>query len=188
KVQKEERLPVDHESRDGIPTNEKVIADLPMLAAPKEKEELIVYLAAAKEAIGATLMTERDGKQMPIYFVSRALRGPEKNYTPMEKLILPLVIASKRLKRYFKAHAIIVITDQPIKQMLSNSEVAGRLLKWTFELGEHDIQFRPRTSIKGQILANFIVERPEDDSPDAPIEDKEQLPSPWTLLWMNHRA
>ncbi|GJU05961.1 reverse transcriptase domain-containing protein [Tanacetum coccineum] len=73
----------------------QLIAELPILTAPKEKEELIMYLAAAKEAISAVLMTKRDGKQMPIYFVSRALQGPEVNYTPMEKLILALVSASK---------------------------------------------------------------------------------------------
>ncbi|GKC07527.1 reverse transcriptase domain-containing protein [Tanacetum coccineum] len=48
----------------------RLIAELPMLTAPKEKEELIMYLVVAKEAISAVLMTERDGKQMPIYFVS----------------------------------------------------------------------------------------------------------------------
>ncbi|GJV87636.1 reverse transcriptase domain-containing protein [Tanacetum coccineum] len=53
----------------------KSIAELPMLTAPKEKEELIIYLAAAKEAICAVLMTERDENQMPIYFTSRALQG-----------------------------------------------------------------------------------------------------------------
>ncbi|GKC85410.1 reverse transcriptase domain-containing protein [Tanacetum coccineum] len=46
----------------------KLIAELPMLTAPKEKEELIVYLAAAKEAISAVLMTDREGKQVPVYF------------------------------------------------------------------------------------------------------------------------
>ncbi|GKF08491.1 reverse transcriptase domain-containing protein, partial [Tanacetum coccineum] len=76
----------------------KLIVELPMLTAPKEKEELIIYLAAAKEAISAFLMTERDGKQMPIYFVSHVLQGPKINYTPIEKLILALVSASKRLK------------------------------------------------------------------------------------------
>nr|GEZ54993.1 reverse transcriptase domain-containing protein [Tanacetum cinerariifolium] len=154
------------------------IAKLPMLAAPKEKEELIMYPAAAKEAISAVLMTERDGKQVPVYFVSRELQGPKINYTLMEKLILALVSASKGLKRYIQAHIIFVITDQPIKQLLSNSEVMGRLLKWRFELGEHDIQYRPRTSVKGQILVDFIVERPEDHAPDTPIEDKEELSNP----------
>nr|GEU68586.1 reverse transcriptase domain-containing protein [Tanacetum cinerariifolium] len=158
------------------------IAELPMLTASKQKEELVIYLAAAKEAVIAVLMTERDEKQMPIYFVSRALQGPEINYTPMEKLILALVSVSKRLKRYFQAHTIVVITDQPIKQMLSNPEVAERLLKWRFELEEHDIHYRPRTYVKGQILADFIIERLNDDPPDTPMEDKEELPDPWILF------
>nr|GEV02671.1 reverse transcriptase domain-containing protein [Tanacetum cinerariifolium] len=157
------------------------IAEISMLTTPKEKEELIMYPAAAKEAISAVLMTERDGKQVPVYFISRALQGPEINYTPMEKLILALVSASKRLKRYFHAHTILVITDQPIKQLLSNLEVTQRLLKWRFELGEHDIQYRPNTSVKGQILADFIVERPEDDALDTPMEDREELLDPWIL-------
>ncbi|GJZ32533.1 reverse transcriptase domain-containing protein, partial [Tanacetum coccineum] len=96
---------------------EQLIAELPTLTAPKEKEELIVYLAVTKETVSAVLMTEWEAKQMPIYLVSRALRGPEVNYTSMEKLVLELVHASKRLKRYFQAHPIIVVTDQPIKQV-----------------------------------------------------------------------
>ncbi|GKF54445.1 reverse transcriptase domain-containing protein, partial [Tanacetum coccineum] len=123
----------------------KLIAELPMMVAPQEKEELIIYLAAEKEAISDVLITERDGKQIPIYFVSQALR-------------------------------VIVITDQPIKQMLSNIEVTGRLLKWSFELEEHDIQYWPRTSVKGQILADFIVERPKNNSEDTLMEDEEELP------------
>ncbi|GJZ18034.1 reverse transcriptase domain-containing protein [Tanacetum coccineum] len=123
----------------------KLIAELPMLTALKEKEELIIYLAAAKESISAVLMTEKDGKQVSIYFVSHALQGPEINYTPMEKLKLALV--------------------------------TGRLLKWSFELEEHDIHYRPRTSVKGQILADFIVKRLKDDPLDTPMEDEEELPN-----------
>ncbi|GJZ97053.1 reverse transcriptase domain-containing protein [Tanacetum coccineum] len=66
--------------------------------------------------------------------------------------------------------------------MLSNPEVTGRLLKWRFELEEHDIHYIPRTSVNGQILANFIVERPEDDILDTPMEDGEELPDPWVLF------
>nr|GEW73557.1 reverse transcriptase domain-containing protein [Tanacetum cinerariifolium] len=62
------------------------------------------------------------------------------------------------------------------------AKVTGRLLKWRFELGEHDIQYRPMTSVKGQILADFIVERPEDDATDTPMEDREELPDPWILF------
>ncbi|GKD30679.1 reverse transcriptase domain-containing protein, partial [Tanacetum coccineum] len=90
--------------------------------------------------------------------------------------------ASRRLKRYFQAHTIVVITDQPIKQLLSNSEISGRMLKWKFELEGYDIQYRPRASIKGQILADFIVERPEEESSDVPMTEPEEIPEPWTLF------
>ncbi|GJV40993.1 reverse transcriptase domain-containing protein [Tanacetum coccineum] len=72
--------------------------------------------------------------------------------------------------------------DQPIQQILSRPEVAGRLQKWSIELGEYVIHYRPRVSVKGQILADFIVERPEEDSPDTPMEEEEELPEPWILF------
>ncbi|GJY85304.1 reverse transcriptase domain-containing protein [Tanacetum coccineum] len=103
------------------------LSELPLLVAPKPKEELIVYLSGSHGAIIAVLMTERGTVQMPVYFVSRALQGPELNYTPMEKLVLSLVFAAKRLRRYFQAHPIVVITDQPIKQIMLRPDVAGRL-------------------------------------------------------------
>ncbi|GJX83060.1 reverse transcriptase domain-containing protein [Tanacetum coccineum] len=139
------------------------LAKLPTLTAPREHEELIIYLAAAKEAISAVLMTDREGKQIPVYFVSRTLRGPEVNYTPMEKLVLALLSASKRLKRYFQAHTIVVITDQPIMQLFSSSEMSGRMLKLKFELEGYDIEYRPRTAIKG--IADYQCGTPVRRSP-----------------------
>ncbi|GJX60293.1 reverse transcriptase domain-containing protein [Tanacetum coccineum] len=170
------------EAEEAFKQMKQLIAELPMLAAPMEKEKLIVYLAAAKETVSAVLMTNREAKQMPIYFVSRALRGPEINYTSMEKLLLALVHASKRLKRYFQAHPIIIIMDQLIQQVLSRLEVAGRLQKWSIELGDYTIHYRPRVSVKGQILADFIVERPKEDSQDTLMEVEEELPEPWILF------
>ncbi|GJX23065.1 reverse transcriptase domain-containing protein, partial [Tanacetum coccineum] len=55
------------------------VAKLPMLTAPEEQKELIVYLAESKEAVSAVLVTEREARQMPIYFVSRVLKSPEVN-------------------------------------------------------------------------------------------------------------
>ncbi|GKA63240.1 reverse transcriptase domain-containing protein [Tanacetum coccineum] len=145
------------------------LSELPLLVAPKPKKELIVYLSASHGAISAVLMTERGTAQTPVYFVSHALQGPELNYTPMEKLVLSLVFAAKRLRRYFQAHPIAVITDQPIKQIMSRPDVAGRLQKWSVMLGEHNITYRPRTSVKGQILADFLVEKPDESPPDTSV-------------------
>ncbi|GJR45418.1 reverse transcriptase domain-containing protein [Tanacetum coccineum] len=156
------------------------LSELPLLVAPKPKEELIIYLSASYGAVSAVLMTERGTVQTPVYFISRALQGPELNYTPMEKLVLSLVFAAKRLRRYFQAHPIAVITDQPIKQIISRPDVAGRLQKWSVMLGEHNITYRPRTSVKGQILADFLVEKPDENPPDTPVV--ETPPEPWTLF------
>nr|GFB12955.1 reverse transcriptase domain-containing protein [Tanacetum cinerariifolium] len=134
------------------------LSALPLLAAPKPQEELIMYLSVTHGAINAVLLTERGTAQTPVYFISRALQGSELNYSPMEKLVLSLVFEAKRLRRYFQAHPIAVTTDQPIKQVMSRLDAAGRLQKWSIMLGEHNITYRPRTSIKGQILADFLNE------------------------------
>ncbi|GKF94131.1 reverse transcriptase domain-containing protein, partial [Tanacetum coccineum] len=108
--------------------------------------------------VSAVLLAERNGRQMPIHYVSRSLQGAETNYTLMEKLVLALVHAARRLRRYFQAHPIKVITDSPIGQVLNNSGASGRLAKWVVELGAYDITYVPRVAIKGQVLADTPTE------------------------------
>nr|GEV14767.1 reverse transcriptase domain-containing protein [Tanacetum cinerariifolium] len=79
------------ESKEEFKQIKQLMVELPMIIAPMEKAKLIVYLATTKETRSSVLMTEKEAKQMPIYFVSRALRGPELNYTSMEKLVLALM-------------------------------------------------------------------------------------------------
>ena len=76
----------------------------------------------------------------------------------MEKLAFALVTAARKLKPYFQAHTIIVLTDQLLKRAMSSPEAAGRIVLWAIELSEFDIQYRPRTAIKGQVVADFIAE------------------------------
>nr|GEX60336.1 reverse transcriptase domain-containing protein [Tanacetum cinerariifolium] len=90
------------------------------------------------------------------------------------------VFLTKRLRRYFQAHPITVITDQPIKQVMSRPDVAGWLQKWSIMLGEHNITYRPRTSVKGQILADFLIEIPGENPQAAPAAETQQ--EPWTLF------
>ena len=76
----------------------------------------------------------------------------------MEKLAYVLVISSRKLRPYFQAHIVEVLTSYPFHKVLQKLEASGRLLKWTMELGQFDIHFRPRTAIKGQALTDFIAE------------------------------
>ncbi|XP_075633988.1 uncharacterized protein LOC142606549 [Castanea sativa] len=93
-----------------------------------------------------------------MYFISRALRGAEERYPQMEKLAFALVTAARKLKPYFQAHTINVLTNKPLRKAMSNLETAGRMALWAIELSEFDIQYQPRTAVKGQILADFVAE------------------------------
>src|ERR1044071_1144362 len=140
----------------------KCLSNLPTLTAPLPKDPLTLYLSVTDKAIGAVLMVDRKGVQTPIYYVSRMLLDAETRYSTMEKLVLALIHASRRLRRYFQGHPINVLTDFRINDILRKPELSGRLAKWAIELGEHSISYKARPSFKGQILADFLTEVPAD--------------------------
>ena len=76
----------------------------------------------------------------------------------MEKLILELVTAARKLRSYFEAHTIEVPTEYRMRQVLHKPETSRRLMKWTIELSEFDIRYKSKTAIKGQVLADFVME------------------------------
>ena len=89
----------------------------------------------------------------------------------MEKLAFTLVTAARKLRPYFQAHTVIVLTNHPLRKAMNKPDVAGRHVQWLIELSEFDINYRPRTAIKAQALADFIAEfTSKDDEPT----DKEE--------------
>ena len=104
------------------------------------------------------MVRERDRGQQPVYYYRKALRGVEERYPKMEKLVLELVTNARRLRPYYQAHIIEIPIEHPMKQVLHKRETSGRLTKWAIELSEFDIRYKPRRAIKGQILANFVLE------------------------------
>nr|GEY46326.1 reverse transcriptase domain-containing protein [Tanacetum cinerariifolium] len=173
---------MDYESRNGIQTNKKANSRVAHVNCTYRKGRTYFLPCGSrkgnKRGFGDGKRREADANLLR---QSRLARSRSKLHAN-GKIDSGFGKPSKRLKRYFQAHPIIFITNQPIKQILSKPEVAGRLHKWSIELGEYDIHYRPRISAKGQILADFIVERPEDDSPATPMEVEEKLLDPWTLF------
>ncbi|KAK2996456.1 hypothetical protein RJ639_026572 [Escallonia herrerae] len=154
----------------------------PLLSKPISGEDLFLYLAVAESAVSAVLIREQDGRQFPIYYVSKVLQGAEQRYPNAEKLAFALLFVARKLRPYFQSHTIIVLTDKPLRRILHKPDLSSRLVPWSIELGEFDIHYRPRPSIKGQALADFVVEC------TFPIEEEEPLPSAqpeqfaWTLF------
>ena len=82
----------------------------------------------------------------------------ETRYLPLENLILALVMAARILMHNFQGLSSGVLTDYPFRAVLRSAEASGRVSKWALKLDQYDIQFLPRTSIKGQVLADFVTE------------------------------
>ena len=101
----------DQESERAFQALKEYLASPPLLVKPIPGEELQLYLAVSEAATSGALVKEcSDGVQRPVYYVSRALTKSEKNYTPLEKLAYALVTASRKLRPYFQAHSVAVIT------------------------------------------------------------------------------
>ncbi|KAK3009884.1 hypothetical protein RJ639_011692 [Escallonia herrerae] len=151
----------------------------PLLSKPFPGEDLLIYLSVTEVAVSTVLIREEDGVQKPIYYVSKVLQDVETRYPKIDKIALALIISARRLRPYFQSHTIVVLTDQPLRKVLMSPEASGRLVNWSVELGEFDLQYKPRTTVKAQALADFIVEctLPEDP-PQLVISE---VTDPWNL-------
>lgn len=80
-------------------------------------------------------MVECEGRQQPVYFVSKTLTDAEMRYNMIEKLVLALVTAKRKLRQYFEAHSIVVLTAHLIRAILAKPDMSGRISQWAIELG-----------------------------------------------------
>ncbi|CAJ2676632.1 unnamed protein product [Trifolium pratense] len=165
-LRKESAFEWTKECEDALQHLKRALSEPPVLTRPNEGETLYLYLAVASEAISAVLIRETEQGQKPVYFVSKALQGPELRYLQIEKTALAVVMAARKLRHYFLAHSIVVRTDQPTKQLLARPDMTGRMLKWSLELSEFEIFFESRKALKAQVLADFIAEMTTPSTPD----------------------
>ena len=84
----------------------------PLLNPSKPREELFLYLAISPVAISASLIKEEDKVQKPVYYANRALYGAEDRYPSMEKHAFALITIARKLKPYFQAHTVFILTGQ----------------------------------------------------------------------------
>ena len=151
----------------------------PLLSPSKQGEELYLYLVVSPTAVSSALIREEDKQQLPIYYTSRALKEAEERYPPMEKLAFALVMVARKLRPYFQAHIVIVLTNHPLRKAMNKPDAVGRLIQWSVKLGEFDIDYRSRSAIKAQALADFIAKFTNKN--DEPKEIEESKASRWTV-------
>jgi ribonuclease HI len=128
---------------------------------PNPSLPLLLYIAASTHAVSAALVQEQDGegtiRQCLVYYVSEVLTTSKCNMTKLEKIAYAVVMASCKLRHYFEAFKVRVTSDRGLGELFRNPEASVRIAKWTTELSGYHITFEPRTAIKSQVLADFIV-------------------------------
>nr|XP_017227831.1 PREDICTED: uncharacterized protein LOC108203420 [Daucus carota subsp. sativus] len=158
----------------------------PILTKALPVEPLYLYLSAGPLAVGAALIREEAGQQKPVYYVSQVLKDAETRYPNLEKFAFALITASRKLRHYFQGREIRIVTDQPFRKIIHKPDISERLVNWAIELSQFSLTFLPRTAVKAQVLADFVVEcnfpenqtTPMETEPEAPVEPN---PESWIL-------
>ena len=130
----------------------------PIMSSLTADEVLYAYIAVFPHAVSLVLIREDSDLQRSVYYVSKSLHEAEIRYSSLEKAILAVVHASQKLSYYFQAHMVVVLTQLPLKSILRTADYTGRIALWNTILGAFDIKYMPRTSIKGQVLVDLVVE------------------------------
>ncbi|XP_021751089.1 uncharacterized protein LOC110716764 [Chenopodium quinoa] len=125
------------------------------MISPELREKLQLYISASILTIAAVLLAERQKQQRPIYFVIHVLTETSE-----------VVTTARKLKPYFDAHVIQILTNHPLEKALQKMDASGRLLKWAIELSKYELEVKPREAIKAQALADFIVEACYEEKED----------------------
>ena len=130
----------------------------PIMSSLEADEVLYTYIAVAPHAVSLVLIQDDNGLQKPVYYMSKSLHEAEVRYLPLEKAILAVVHATRKLPHYFQAHTVVVLTPLPLKSVLRTADYTGRIAVWSTILGAFDIKYMPRTAIKGQVLTDLVAE------------------------------
>ena len=90
----------------------------PIMFSLEADEVQYAYIAVDPHVISLVLIRDDNGLQKPVYYVSKSLHKAEVRYLPLEKVILAVVHAMRKLPHYFQAHTMVVLTQLPLKFVL----------------------------------------------------------------------
>ncbi|PKI64754.1 hypothetical protein CRG98_014886 [Punica granatum] len=166
-----------------------------VLVPPTPGRPLIRYLTVRQQSLGCMLGQEDEftRAEHAIYYLSKKFTEGESNYPEIEKMRCALVWVMQRLRQYTLYHTIRLLSKVgPLKYILGSPSSMRNIAKRRYQLMEYDVEYIPRTSVKGQAIADHLAEFPiEDDTPinsDFPDEeilqvDEEEDGTAWKMYF-----
>ena len=137
-----------------------------------------MYLVVSNCAISIVLFRHIQDKELRlIYYVSKAMVDAETRHSKMEQTTLALKSAAQKLRSYFQAHQVTMLTNQPLWATLHKPNMSERMLKWAIELSEYEIKYQPKLALKRLVMTDFIAELPQK-----PTHLVESLREQWWTL------
>jgi hypothetical protein len=125
---------------------------------------LYLYDAATTQVVSAVIVVERteEGNALPVqrpaYYISEVLSETKVRYPQIQKLLYTVVLTRRKLRHFFEAHPVMVVSSFPLGEIIRNPDAAGRITKWSVELMGETLAYAPRKAIESQILVNFVAE------------------------------
>jgi hypothetical protein len=113
-----------------------------------------------------------------VYFISEVLSETKARYPQIQKLLYMVVLARRKLRHYFEAHSVTVVSSFLLGEIICNPDAAGRIAKWSVELMGETLAYALHKAIKSQILADFVAEWTDTQLP--PLQIQAEC---WTLYF-----
>jgi hypothetical protein len=107
--------------------------------------------------------------QRPVYYISEVLSETKARYPQIQKLLYMVVLARHKLRHYFEAHPVTVVSSFPLGEIVCNPDASSIIVKWSVELMGETLTYVPRKVIKSQILADFVAEWTDTQLPPLQI-------------------